>query len=271
MRLCVGLALLLAVSWAGPSAALETPRSSPYDARVKAVVFNADDVVQVDAVLGIATHIVLEDGEAILAHAFGDSEAYGFESQKNHIFIKPKAEGADTNLVVVTDKRSYKFRLTFKGDVRDGATYELLFRYPGVKAREVRERAEKAEIERRFQDIAAVNLAYTMSGDLDLAPVHAWDDGRATFFKFRPNVDLPAIYVTDADGAESVVDRAMAGAANDVAVVPKIAAKWIFRLGDRALAIFNEVADQTGAVAATGTASPFVRRVVEQPGKGEAK
>ncbi len=270
MRSRVWLALLLSIICAPPLAALEQPRASPYDARVKAVVFNADDVVQVDAVLGVATHIVLEEGETILTHAFGDSEAYDFEARNHHLFVKPKAEGADTNLVVVTDRRSYKFRLTFKADKREGATYELLFRFPGAKVKEVRARADKAEVERRFQSVTAANLAYAMSGDLELAPVHAWDDGKTTFFRFASGRELPAIYVIDAGGAESVADRAIAGAANDVAVVNRVAAKWVLRLGDRALAIWNETYDQTGPMAATGTVSPLVTRVVK-PGQAEAK
>lgn len=262
MRSGVALALLFAALGAAPAAALETPRSSPFDTRVKAVFYNGDDVVQVDAVLGIATHIVLEEGEGIVAHAFGDSESYEFESTKNHVFIKPKAEGADTNLVIVTDKRSYKFRLVFK-ETREGATYELLFRYRDTRAKAEQESLAKAAIEEGFSEVVAANLDYTMSGDLDLAPVNAWDDGARTYFKFPANVDLPAIYAVDASGAESVVQRATAGFTNDVAIMPKVAEKWILRLGDRALAIFNEAYDAKGVVTASGTASPWVTRVVK--------
>ncbi len=261
MRKSLAFLVGCVVLHAPPASALDTPHRSPYDSRVKAVVFNGDDVVQIDTVLGIATHIVLEEGETIVTHAFGDSDAYGFESAANHIFIKPKAEGADTNLVVVTSKRSYKFRLVFK-ETREGATYELLFRYPDTRRKATEEAVQKAEIETRFNDIVATNLAYTMSGDLELAPVNAWDDGRATYFKFRGGVDLPAIYVIGAGGEETVVDRTMAGAGNTVAVVPKVSARWVLRLGDRALGIWNEGYDATAPLPATGTASPFVTRVV---------
>ncbi len=265
MRSRVWLALLTIAAAAAPARALEHPKSSPYDSRVKAVVYNDKDVVEIDAVLGIATHIVLEEDETVVTHAFGDSESYDFEAEQNHIFVKPKAEGADTNLVVVTGKRSYKFKLVFKADTREGATYELLFRHLDTKAKETRAASEKIEIERGFQKVVARNLDYTMSGDLDIAPVNAWDDGRATFFKFQGNVDLPAIYAVDADGAESVVARATAGSTNDIAVMPKVSPKWMIRLGDRALAIFNESYDATGVATATGTASPFVtRRVVKE-------
>jgi type IV secretion system protein VirB9 len=260
------LIVFLAAGAAAPLSALEAPRPSPYDSRVKAVWFNGDNVVQVDTVPGVATHIVLEEGETIVAHAFGDSEAYEFEATKHHLFIKPKAEGADTNLVVVTDKRSYKFRLTFKGETREGATYELLFRYRDAKAKAENEAAAKAAVAEGFREVVAANLDYTMSGDLELAPVNAWDDGRRTYFKFAAGVDLPAVYAVDANGDESVVQSAVAGRANDVTVVPKVSAKWMLRLGERALAVFNEAYDANGAAGLTnltGTASPFVKRAVK--------
>jgi len=257
------LALIVAVGMVASAHALETPRSSPFDSRVKAVFYNGDDVVQVDAVLGIATHIVLEEGEGIVAHAFGDSESYEFEATKNHVFIKPKAEGADTNLVIVTDKRSYKFRLVFK-ETREGATYELLFRYRDVRAKAEEEALAKAAIEDGFSEVVAANLNYTMSGDLELAPINAWDDGARTYFKFPGGIDLPAITVIDAAGDESVVARAIAGFANDVVVLPKVAEKWVLRLGERALGIYNDSYDPAkGVAAATGTVSPWVTRVVK--------
>lgn len=257
----IAMVALLASIHAAPVLALETPSTSRYDHRIRYVTYNADDVVQVDTVLGVATHIMLEEGEQYLIHAFGDSDAYAFAREGRHIFIKPKAELANTNLIVVTDRRSYKFRLSFRPD-RAGAIYELAFRYPDTAAKEAREASERAKVERAFMEApAGYNLSYTMSGDHDLAPVNAWDNGRFTFFKFSANSELPAIYMVDADGNESLMPRTTTGDSNDIIVVHKVNPKWIVRLGERALAIFNEAYDPNGVPNNTGTASPAVRRV----------
>ena len=254
------LALVLATC-AMSAAALDQPVPSAYDLRVKSVTFNAGDVVQLNTVLGVATHIILEKGETYITHAFGDSDAYAFVIKKHHIFIKPKAERADTNLIVVTDRRSYKFRLTYQR-TRADATYELAFVYPDTTAQLDHEAVARAEIEHSFNKGAeAYNLAYAMSGDTAIAPVNVWDDGRFTAFKFAANTDLPAIYAVDADGNESIVNRTTVGAGNSIIVAHKVNPKWILRLGDQVLAVFNEAYDATGTPNASRTASDAVQRV----------
>ena len=69
--------------------------------------------------------------------------------------------------------------------------------------------------------------------------------------------------MVDADGNESIVNRTTIGEANDIVVLHKVNAKWILRLGDRALAVWNEAYDPNGVRNTTGTASPEVKRVIK--------
>src|SRR3546814_8551782 len=96
-------ALILALCLVLPASALalENPRSSRLDHRVRTVNYNAADVIQLDAVIGVATHIVLAPGERYVYHVFGDSQAYAFTYKDNHLFFKPTADDANTNLIVV--------------------------------------------------------------------------------------------------------------------------------------------------------------------------
>lgn len=64
--------------------------------------------------------------------------------------------------------------------------------------------------------------------------MNVWDNGEFTFFKFPGNRDVPAIYMVDADGKESIVNRNTTGAANDVVVVQKINPKFYLRLETKA-------------------------------------
>ncbi|ATP12996.1 P-type conjugative transfer protein VirB9 [Bartonella henselae] len=244
-----------------PVQALKTPSSSEYDHRIRYVTYNVADVVQIETVIGVATHIILEEGERYITHAFGDSEAYAFAHKGRHIFIKPKAELANTNLIVVTDKRSYKFRLQFRND-RAGATYELAFHYPDTNTQNLEENKQRLAIERGFhQSVNGYNLSYTMSGNQDIAPINAWDNGRITYFKFPANMDMPSIYLVDAEGNESLISRTVVGNSNDIIAVHKVNPKWLIRLGKRALAVFNEAYDSNGIPNTTGTISSVVHRI----------
>ena len=245
--------------------ALHHPTKSSFDTRIRYTPYNARDVVQLNTVIGIATHVVLEEGEQYMTHAFGDANAYAFAVEKNHLFLKPKAENADTNLAVVTDRRSYHFRLTFQPSIQSSAVYQLAFTYP--------ENLKKAALENSFENLGHdCNLNYTMSGDKDIAPLHAWDNGTFTYFKFADQKDLPVIYMVDADDEESMVNRHSMGEASNIVVVHKVHDRWILRLGDRALAIYNEsykehaegrTQKEYPEPLSTGTAVPTIQRVVK--------
>lgn len=259
----LALALLVAAI-AAPALALDEPLSSEFDNRIRYTVYNPRDVVHLDAVIGIATHIVFEEGERYVTHAFGDAQAWSFAVEGNHVFIKPKADNAETNLTIVTDRRTYYFKLRYWPTRRAHAVYGLSFTYPDTEARKARELAEAAAVEEGFAaERQGYNLNYTMSGDTDIAPINAWDNNEATYMKFPGNRDIPAIYMVDADGNESIVNRNTIGEANEIVTLHKVNAKWILRLGDRALAIWNEAYDPNGVRNTTGTASPAVKRVIK--------
>ncbi|WP_368641654.1 TrbG/VirB9 family P-type conjugative transfer protein [Castellaniella ginsengisoli] len=258
------LALMLCLAIAGPALALETPRASRLDHRVRYVNYNAADVIQLDAVIGVATHIVLAPDERYVYHVFGDSQAYAFTYKNNHLFFKPTTEDANTNLIVVTNQRDYSFRLSYSDSRRAPALYKLVIRYPEVEARKRDEAAQQTAIERSLQATPTrVNwLAYTRNGDAAIAPIHAWDDGRQTWLQFAPGADIPAVYRVTPDGQEVITNFHMA---NDrTMVLHRTSALWHLRLGDLVLAIHNETYGATPPPAHTGTTSPAVQRRVKQ-------
>ena len=256
--------LCLLVAVAGQALALDYPVKSSFDHRVRSTTFNALDVVQLDTVIGITTHIELEAGEQYVTHAFGDSASYSFANTSNHVFIKPTAEQADTNLIIITDKRTYKFRLKFKPTREAKAIYSLSFNYPDTAHQKALEELRKQAVVDGFKQPprGSYNTEYTMAGDLDIAPVHTWDNNEFTYFKFPGNVDLPGIYMVDAEGNESMVNRNNIGEANGVYSVHKVNAKWMLRLGERALAVYNDDFDAIGVENKSRTQSPAVKRVV---------
>lgn len=257
------LALCLAAALSAPAAAVTVPSPSPDDSRVKTVTYNGRDVVRVNGMVGIATHIQLEPGERYVEHVFGDAAGWDFSENANHVFLKPKAEYADSNLVLITDRRVYYFELRYSDAKKAGdKVFGLTFVYPQTKAAETAQAIERKRVSEGFQAVRPVNTNYTMTGKRELAPVNVWDNQQFTFFRFPGAVDVPSIFMVNPDGSESIVNHHVQGPASDIVVVHKVSAQWVLRLGPAALSVFNEAYDPVGASNTSRTASPEVIREV---------
>lgn len=260
-HLCLPLLLGGALA-CNPASALEIPKSSRADHRVRYATYDPANVIQLDAVIGVATSIELEKNESYVYHVFGDSAAYAFTYKDNHLFFKPIAEQANTNLIVVTDKRSYAFRLSFSDRENARALYKLVIRYPQSQADAALQAREQTAIRQAFsQSSEPVNWqGYMKSGDLGIAPVHAWDNGQQTWLQFAPESDTPTAYRVTPDGQEVITNFHMAG--DGMMVLHRTAPLWHLRLGDQVVAIHNEDYGESVDTVQTGTISPNVVRVV---------
>lgn len=259
-RLIVAAALSCSsmVSWA-----LVIPTLSPKDARIRSTQYDPTNVIAVATLAGSVTHIVLSDDEHYVTHAFGDGAAYAFAQEGKHIFIKPIAPQADTNLIVVTDKRDYTFLLQNSKTHAGKEAFRIALTYPDAQKAQATEQLTQTRIDQALTqtDLAINWQGYSMSGDQALAPVHAWDDGAQTWLRFAPGQDLPSVYYVDPQGNEVIVNRHMQD--GQTIVLHRIAAQWHLRLGDQVLAIYNEHSDQVRSLP-TGTISPDVERVLRK-------
>jgi type IV secretion system protein VirB9 len=286
----LGIALALASS----SAMAVSPKTnSPYDYRIKTVVYNAADTVQLNAVTGIQIHIKVASGEKYVTHAFGDDVAWEFSHKLNHFFIRPKAELSDTNLTIVTDRRVYNILLHFIGSYKkkdaDGkvvdafianpwsmkqATVELDYQYPLDDA----EAANKQRSAQRVRNALAradqrspKNLSYQMSDDplaRDIAPVNAWDDFRFTYFKFPANAELPTLFVIGSDGKESTVNTHVEGPDHNIIAAQMVAKEWRIRAGDKVVGVRNDNFNPALGANRSGVVAPGVSRVLKSDDNG---
>lgn len=253
-----------------PAVAADIPISIGSDERVTTVVYKDDDVVELVVKPGIATHIVLQAGEEYEAHAFGDSEAWHFSNYKNNIFIKPAQPMGTTNLSVITNKRTYVFKVNFISEGSDLTDmFQVKFIYPNEINKAEVEASNKADIENRLDGAKiekVFNLNYTMKGGKTIAPINVWDDGTFTYFKFAGNTDMPAIYSVALDGSsengqETLVNKTIKGAGNDIAVMHKVNSFWRLRLGREVLDIRNDNMNWQGTLNESGTIADDVERV----------
>lgn len=260
-----------------------SPQRGAYDARVRIVDYNPNDVVRLTTFFGVSTHVQFGDKEKILDIATGDDQAWAMIPRSgNHLFIKPRATKADTNLTVVTDKRVYQFALMVREDKRNNdkawrdpnLIFSLSFRYPDEE-----EAKTKAALEAARQQVAQENLAdrldrakdkvtnydYWVAGALEVSPTTVRDNGRFTRLTFGNNRDMPAIYAVDSEGAESIISANVEG--NEI-VIHRVYKKLILRKGTFVACLVNKSFDfDSGKDNTTGTIAPDVKRVI----KGAAK
>ncbi len=269
-RLLLALTLLMPATGA---LALDTPRPGKHDARVRYVDYNPADVVKLVAHFGFQIDIVLAEGESVLPRGIymGDKDAWTFATQAHHILVKPKEENGRTNMTVLTNRRSYNFDLSShwskngRSDSRD-MYYQVNFRYPTEDAAKTSDAAlrlvAKQRLNERLQRAhATVNRNYHVQGSDDLAPDEASDDGTFTKLSFRGNRDIPAIFVVNADGSESLINRTVEG---KTVVIHAISRKFILRRGKAVACVFNESYDPVGREHGNGSTIPGVERTLKR-------
>lgn len=273
------------------------PSRSPYDSRVRVIDYNRMDVVKLSTFYGVSTHVQFADDESIKDVAVGDDQAWNIVPRGNHLFIKPKARRADTNVTVITDKRVYNFALmvaprSTKDETawRDpNLVYGLAFRYPEEEAAKLAEKIAKkekeAELKRRWdtvkskfskvtkegaldfvdQDVTPIeqqNYDYWMAGSDEISPTAARDDGRFTYLAFSNNRDMPAVYSVNSSGKEALINTHVEG---NTIIVHRVVPSLKLRKGDAVVCIRNNSFDPNGGKDNTaGTISPDIQRVVKE-------
>jgi type IV secretion system protein VirB9 len=243
------------------------------DSRVRQVPYRPDEVVRIDAQRGFATHIALDPHEQILVVAPGDRDGWQVVANRgdHDVYLKPQLAAHDTNLEIRTDRRSYSFDLVvlaLKAKLGNGREmYRVTFTYPDETQEKTRADAAQALVQQRLAQPPVVrNARYSMQvmpHSDDIAPTAAWDDGRFTYLRIPNNRRIPAIFRVAEDGSESVVDRHMEG---DVIVIHEVARRFVLRLADEVVGIWNDAYDMDGVPPEDGTTVSGVKRVLRSNG-----
>jgi type IV secretion system protein VirB9 len=252
--------------------ALEVPKGGPCDQRVKFIDYNAAEVVKLVGHYGFSTHIQFGPGELVEQIAMGDKKAWEVAPVENHIFIKPVADKATTNMTVVTTRRVYNFELSAHWS-RNGAHphpndmfFQVNFRYPKDAAAKALAVAEARDLKERMKkdgEPVPANWNYWARGSEEVTPNRAFDDARFTYFKFSNNREMPAVYVVNPDGSESLVNTHIDRERLDTIVVHKVARQMVVRKGAAVACIFNKAYDPDGIGNPAGTTVRGVERVVK--------
>ena len=233
------------------------------DPRIRDVAYGPNTVYRLNGRIGYQIDIEFEAGERYIGLAAGDVNGLSFEAQDNHVFLKPKAASVATNLTLLTDRRHYYFDYSVSAN-RAAVTpasdtlYALRFRYPQDAARQAASQESAAHLEQTL-DIAVQPLHrhYGYCGSRPLRPTAAFDDGVRTHLAFPPRAELPAVYVQNDDGSESLVNFTVTP---DGLTIQRIARRLILRRGALKGCVVNEEFDGSGERLDSGTVSINVRR-----------
>ena len=257
------LLLCTAVSASHADSLTTAPPTPSADPRIRDTPYESGTVYALSGRIGYQIDIEFEPGEHYIGLAAGDVNGISFESQDNHVFLKPKAPRVATNLTILTDRRHYYFdyrvisRLP-SAFLTPDTLYALRFHYPQEIAHDTAEKDTATHISQALTaPVLPLNRHYSYCGARTLKPTAAFDDGVRTRLAFAARAELPAIYVQNDDGTESLVNFTVTG---DGLTVQRIAHRFILRRGTLKGCIVNEVFDGAGERLATGTVSADVHR-----------
>ena len=246
-------------------AAETVPPKGVVDSRIRVSAYNGEEVYKLRGFVGYQIDIEFEPGEVFAGLGAGDIEGLSFVGQDNHLFLKPKAARVATNLTVLTSRRHYQFDYTASSQRPTDdqvVIYALRFTYipppsqsaADAAAKKVDSQLESASMQRPR------NIDYWYCGQPALKPTAASDDGVHTRLRFAANADLPAIFVRNEDGSESLLNFSMD--AGDV-IVHRVAKRFILRRGKLTGCVVNQGFIGGGARLDSGTMAPNVQRRVQ--------
>jgi type IV secretion system protein VirB9 len=253
---CVVAMLLATCAASGSSHAAEVTA----DPRVRTVVYGADEVYRLRGYSGYQIDLEFEAGESFVGLGAGDVEGLSFGAEANHLFLKPRAAGLATNLTIITSRRTYHFDYQASERRPDSAVadvvYVMRFAYPPVPA----VANPGPSLEQSFiQAVAARphNMHYGYRGSPGLKPLAAWDDGVQTHLTFGARQELPAIFVRNDDGTESLVNFSINA---DEVTVHRVSRELQLRRGALSGCIVNAAFAGSGEQLQSGTIAPGVER-----------
>jgi type IV secretion system protein VirB9 len=269
----LGIAVLVGLSAAAAAAAASPDAGAAgVDSRLRSVVYSGDEVYRLRGYAGYQIDLEFELGESFIGLGAGDVEGLAFVAQANHLFIKPKAINVRTNLTVLTTRRSYHFDYTAAPAPPDpdrlDVIYVLRFLYPKSVAESAAAAPSADAALASGPKVRVRHTDYWYCGRSTLQPLAAWDDGVHTHLQFNPRVELPALFVRNDDGSESLINF---NVEHGEVVIHRIARQFTVRRGKLTGCIVNKDFAGSGEALTSGTVAPEVERATRGAGDGAVR
>ena len=173
---------------------------------------------------------------------------YNLQGQavEQEVQVQPTAKQWKTNLVVVTNKRNYSFVLNL-GTGTQGqklTTYRLTFDYPIEQTEKTATIKEKQRLKGALKQAPQPkNWDYMMQvgeHSRPIAPSSAFDDAIFTYITFAQTSEIPAVFIVDEKGEESLINSHINPQDPNTLIVQRIAKQFVLRLDSAVVGITNQ-------------------------------
>lgn len=208
------------------------------DSRIQTATYVPNQVYNIWTKVGNAVLIELQDDEIIMNSNgkfdffSGADDSYDKKVFRNKFVFKPVTANQRTNLIVITNKRTYHFQL--RPVEKNGTpTYSLSFRNNSSYNYST---SNPSSFE-SYPGLRSYN--YWGKGDIALKPRSVYDDGKFTYFDFSNLKEIPAIYKIDASGEENLVNFHTEN--NNQVIVHETATKFHLRKDRQVLAVTKKI------------------------------
>jgi type IV secretion system protein VirB9 len=260
------IAVLFLILGLGSARAETLPAKGSVDNRVRTTAYNPDEVYKLYGFVGYAIELIFEEGETFSGAGGGDLGGVTIDAHANSVLLKPKAAIVSTNLVIFTDRRAYRFDYSVAARrpnrLTDEVMYAVRFVYPPRPGDAKNLQAQVDRDLERAKSARARNTDYWYCGQHALKPVAASDDGVQTRLTFSDRAEIPAIFVRNEDGTESLLNFSMDE--GDV-VIHRLAPRLILRRGRLTGCVVNKAFNGAGSRLESGTVSPQIQRDSKEP------
>jgi type IV secretion system protein VirB9 len=259
----VRLAALLGLIAAAVAHAETMPAAGQVDQRIRTAVYSADQVYRLYGFVGYHIDLEFEADETFEALSGGDLEGLTYSAHGNVLTLKPKVVSTEMNLAVTTNKRRYYFEYSVSARRPDPLTepvmYAVRFSYsPAHSAGDGLTDEQRIELElARARQNRPHNSDYWFCGNKAVKPTAASDDGVQTRLTFAARSELPALFVMNDDGTESLLNFSIDQ--GDV-LIHRVAPKFIVQRGRLTGCIVNKGFVGSGERLKSGTLAPDVTR-----------
>jgi P-type conjugative transfer protein TrbG len=203
---------------AANKAAVQEPTAHGYINAVQVYPFADGALYRLYAAPEQVTDIALQPGETLSSVSAGDTVRWvvgdttsGTGNDKQaHILVKPFAADLKTNLVIMTDRRSYHLVLESTDRTSMAA---ISWTYPQDQLVALRQQNERADAVAPIAENVALgdlHFRYTVTGDNPpWKPVRAFDDGTHVYIEFPSRIDqgeAPPLFVVGPEGDNQLVN-----------------------------------------------------------------
>jgi type IV secretion system protein VirB9 len=244
------------------------PTKGLTDQRIRTALYSPDEVYRLYGYVGFHLDLEFDGDETFASLSGGDLDGLTYSAHANVLTLKPRVAATEMNLAVTTTKRRYYFEYSVSarrpGLNGDPVMYAVRFSYPKPPPTgDGLTEEERLQLElAKAREARPRNADYWFCGDKTVKPTAASDDGVQTRLSFAARSELPALFVRNDDGSESLLNFSIDQ--GDV-LIHRVAARFIVRRGRLAGCIVNKGFEGSGDRLKSGTIAPDVTRERKDP------